>query len=201
MKKLKRGKIAGLMAAAGMLMATNASATLTWPGGITINSPNIVGAHDVVAGESSSDVHETDVANTLLGMDAGLNQPAPPFSNGGYVTSNTEYGTGGIGSPTATFGFKGAAGITHVNSGWEYAMAKYDGPNAGYVLFYLGGQDADLPNLPYSLWGNVNDTGLSLSHYTVFNAVPEPTTMIAGALLLLPFGASTLRFLRKNRTA
>lgn len=32
-------------------------------------------------------------------------------------------------------------------------------------------------------------------------AVPEPTTMIAGALLLLPFGASTLRFMRKNRTA
>lgn len=32
-------------------------------------------------------------------------------------------------------------------------------------------------------------------------AVPEPTTMIAGALLLLPFGASTLRFMRKNRAA
>jgi hypothetical protein len=31
--------------------------------------------------------------------------------------------------------------------------------------------------------------------------VPEPTTMIAGALLLLPFGASTLRILRKNRAA
>jgi len=31
--------------------------------------------------------------------------------------------------------------------------------------------------------------------------VPEPTTMIAGALLLLPFGASTIRILRKNRTA
>jgi hypothetical protein len=29
--------------------------------------------------------------------------------------------------------------------------------------------------------------------------LPEPTTMIAGALLLLPFGASTLRLLRKNR--
>ena len=29
--------------------------------------------------------------------------------------------------------------------------------------------------------------------------VPEPTTMIAGALLLLPFGASTLRMLRKSR--
>jgi len=31
--------------------------------------------------------------------------------------------------------------------------------------------------------------------------VPEPTTMIAGALLLLPFGASTVRRLRKDRTA
>ena len=31
--------------------------------------------------------------------------------------------------------------------------------------------------------------------------VPEPTTMIAGALLLLPFGASTLRILRKKQTA
>ena len=33
------------------------------------------------------------------------------------------------------------------------------------------------------------------------SAVPEPTTVIAGALLLLPFGASTLRSLRRNRTA
>jgi hypothetical protein len=31
--------------------------------------------------------------------------------------------------------------------------------------------------------------------------VPEPTTLIAGALLLLPFGASTLRRLRKSRAA
>jgi len=30
-------------------------------------------------------------------------------------------------------------------------------------------------------------------------AVPEPTTIIAGALLLLPFGVSTLRALRKQR--
>jgi hypothetical protein len=31
--------------------------------------------------------------------------------------------------------------------------------------------------------------------------IPEPTTMIAGALLLLPFGASTIRILRKIRAA
>jgi len=34
-----------------------------------------------------------------------------------------------------------------------------------------------------------------------YSPVPEPTTMVAGALLLLPFGASTVRFFRKNRGA
>jgi hypothetical protein len=34
-----------------------------------------------------------------------------------------------------------------------------------------------------------------------FRVVAEPTTMIAGALLLLPFGACTLRNLRKRQTA
>jgi len=32
-------------------------------------------------------------------------------------------------------------------------------------------------------------------------AVPEPTTVLAGALLLLPLGVSTLRILRRNRIA
>jgi hypothetical protein len=36
---------------------------------------------------------------------------------------------------------------------------------------------------------------------TGFASTPEPTTILAGALLLLPFGASTLRVLRRNRTA
>jgi hypothetical protein len=35
----------------------------------------------------------------------------------------------------------------------------------------------------------------------ISGCIPEPTTMIAGALLLLPFAASTLRMVRKNRTA
>ncbi|HTR40635.1 MAG TPA: hypothetical protein VMH87_03390 [Pseudomonadales bacterium] len=32
-----------------------------------------------------------------------------------------------------------------------------------------------------------------------FHAVPEPSTVIAGALLVLPFGVSALRILRRNR--
>jgi hypothetical protein len=46
-------------------------------------------------------------------------------------------------------------------------------------------------------WDKASDVNVQ-----VFGTVvPEPTTMIAGVLLLLPFGASTLRILRKRRTA
>jgi hypothetical protein len=36
---------------------------------------------------------------------------------------------------------------------------------------------------------------------TAITAVPEPTTLIAGLSLLLPFGASTLRILRRRQSA
>ena len=65
------------------------------------------------------------------------------------------------------------------------------------VVFTLG-------NLPagFSLADISNVTfqyGTSLGEPNV--PVPEPTTVIAGALLLLPFAASTVRFMRKNRKA
>jgi hypothetical protein len=46
---------------------------------------------------------------------------------------------------------------------------------------------------PY--WDNSSDRQFQLT------VVPEPTTLIAGALLLLPFGASTLRILRRKHAA
>jgi hypothetical protein len=45
------------------------------------------------------------------------------------------------------------------------------------------------------------DSGQSQEFLMLGAAVPEPTTMIAGALLLIPFGASTLRFGRRSRAA
>ena len=48
--------------------------------------------------------------------------------------------------------------------------------------------------------GDAGPFGLRTQDLTI-SAVPEPTTIIAGALLLLPFGLSTLRILRRNRAA
>jgi hypothetical protein len=47
--------------------------------------------------------------------------------------------------------------------------------------------------------GSVDINSITVGAYVA--AVPEPTTIIAGAMLLLPFGASTLRILRKSRAA
>lgn len=54
-----------------------------------------------------------------------------------------------------------------------------------------------------NLWkpGKVGSTVATDRWQDQLAMVPEPSTLIAGAMLLLPFGASTIRFLRRNRTA
>jgi hypothetical protein len=67
---------------------------------------------------------------------------------------------------------------------------KFNTGKAGWVLAFedrpYGSSDKDF-----------NDMVLSLTAAPV----PESSTLIAGALLLLPFGASTIRFIRRNRAA
>ena len=56
---------------------------------------------------------------------------------------------------------------------------------------------------PYTIYTAVNDSGGSITYQITpqIHSVPEPTTMFAGALLLLPFGAGTLRILRRRQMA
>jgi hypothetical protein len=60
----------------------------------------------------------------------------------------------------------------------------------------IGNWDNGISIIPAS--ANIDSITVTVS---TVSPVPEPTTMIAGALLLLPFGASTIRLLRKNRAA
>jgi hypothetical protein len=50
-------------------------------------------------------------------------------------------------------------------------------------------------------WDNGANVIPASASFDSITVIPEPTTMMAGVLLLLPFGASTLRILRKTRTA
>jgi hypothetical protein len=73
-----------------------------------------------------------------------------------------------------------------------YTVTESDGAGVGALTASMLGA---LPSLipEAHLIGLVSPDGQS---YVV--AVPEPSTIIAGALLLLPFGASMLRIVRKN---
>jgi hypothetical protein len=80
-------------------------------------------------------------------------------------------------------------------------LTSYDGPESGAAKFWDRYTPSD--NAVY-----IQETGglytlytAGANEYHIDSVVPEPTTMIAGALLLLPFGASTLRILRKQNRA
>lgn len=77
-----------------------------------------------------------------------------------------------------------------------------------YNQYLAGVTTANINDNKYyvgSVYRPVTSTGLEAANGQDFIVkgveVPEPTTIVAGALLLLPFGASTLRILRRHRTA
>jgi hypothetical protein len=94
--------------------------------------------------------------------------------------------------------------LVHV---WDWTL----NAGAGGDVAGMSGVTLDSILATYGTWevmrayAYIGDTGgpssgsVDIDSITV-TTVPEPTTMIAGALLLLPFGASSLRILRK-RTA
>jgi hypothetical protein len=204
-KCMRRSRILGVVAAAGMLaVATSADAALTWSTPLTLNSPDLVGFATTTGVTSGGDpATEILIAQELINVGPGYNaMPSTEPVSGStqtYVTSATTY--------TGTLTLTGdATGGDTVAAGYQYVIVKYGGGsgNGGlYVLFYLGGQAATLPDFPANLNG---DTGqeAQISGSTAFNAtgvtsIPEPSTLFAGALLLLPYGASVLRSFRKRQ--
>jgi choice-of-anchor C domain-containing protein len=92
-----------------------------------------------------------------------------------------------FGNTTLDFTFN-TTGITHTSMGWQLKSGNFQANGSTTTLSLT-----DISE-PGTAFGAVVDN-VSLV------PVPEPTTFIAGALLLLPFGVSTLRILRKNREA
>jgi hypothetical protein len=227
MKKRNIGKIAGLMAAVAIWIGASSSGNAALVFGFPMNyaTADIVGTAEGFNGDNPGN-DASWLAQNLLNV-VGLNatatyplgnplttagtdtEPTRVYHNSSVVDySGTIQGLGIKSETPANAPFITAgtvAGVSydsvHAPSGYQYAIAKYDGKNAGWVMFYLNYQDAYIPKLSQSFWGTAGTDQYAISSFTVFNAVPEPTTMIAGALLLLPFGASTIRFLRKNRMA
>jgi hypothetical protein len=109
----------------------------------------------------------------FFGSDNAFNPNS--ITQGGFLTAN------GLIFYQGTWGAGGMVGLSDYSSTDPTPYLMVDGnPPAGWGYLH--------PSI---------DGHLSVT----LDPVPEPTTMVAGALLLLPFGASALRMLRKSRTA
>jgi len=92
-------------------------------------------------------------------------------------------------------------GATASSDYWGDTLSQLDSTAYGTTTF--GQMTVYETGVEIGDWDNGTATipaSANIDSITLF-PVPEPTTMITGALLLLPFGASTLRILRKTRKA
>ncbi len=113
--------------------------------------------------------------------------------NASGALAGIDYGLIGSGNTTYTDGIKDALLIRNsVVFTFLISGGTFDPNQIGNVTFQYGTSLTE---------GHYQGTPVLTEDNHQGPPVPEPTTLIAGALLLLPFGASTLRLLRKNRPA
>jgi len=111
-------------------------------------------------------------------------------------------------NPTAPSGFptvNGQLTITIATGSYDYLALHWGNGQSPvpYQLFYIG-TAADIAAGSVTITSSPN----GLSWYSLWDptptppsAVPEPSTVVAGALLLLPLGVATFRTIRQRRLA
>ncbi len=173
--------------AAALWMVTSASA-------LTINDPGVVGTFNPgTTGNPPS--AEAAWLQQLLDLP---NSSDVVIDGVQYMTRTTppDYS----GTIDASDLSKDDSGGTSVPAGWEWVVGKYDGPNAGYVAWYIGGAAVTLPQYPAELFTS-NPTQYELSHWTAFNRTDNPPSVPDGGstVLLLGAGLAALSLARRSR--
>jgi hypothetical protein len=199
-------KCAAAFAAAAILVAVSANAAMgpiysggalltTWT---SVTTPGVVGTAYGTTGQGQGNwSFQSGAAQAILNLGIG---GSGTYGNNSATHANTIHDY--FGTVNAATTISGGSANTSIPSGWNFVIAKYDGQNAGYVVYYLGGAATTIPAFPANYW-TTDTSKYGISGWTAFNPtpVPEPTNMIAGALLMLPFAASTLRYARRKKKA
>jgi len=169
----------------------SAGAILPLPPGVT--NLTIGDTHElgkVFHGEPSGDANRTVYVNAMIGLALGGSTHViyPGAGHDNLVTrSNNNFGP----LPTAVFAFNGPGPTTTINLGaglYSYLFAKYDGPNGGVEVWYVGNLSGVIA-IPSFGFGPPGTNKYGLSGWTLFGPgggqVPDggTTVMLLGAAL------------------
>ena len=136
-------------------------------------------------------------AATVVGGVAGITGNAPSYTLDPGASLN---GWGAFNFVIDSFdGFNDSSTLL------TFSLVKTTGTWASEADILTGNASGYLAAGHVFVWNGNNGPGSGVdalaTGYSTAAPVPEPTTVVAGALLLLPFAVSTIRFIRKRRTA
>lgn len=211
MKKISKtlSSIGAGLCVAGLFAATSVQANLVLNGTFgTVSTPSLTA--DWNTGGEYGAVTATTYGSPSVSVAELNGSIAYTYYSGLYYADLSQALSGLQASTTYTVSFEAAAsgsvqlyvslGDTWL-TGWGPNPNEYSTTTLTSYSVQVTTSSATIPNAidfhlqSASAQGNAYITDVSVT------PVPEPTTMVAGALLLLPFGASTLRILRRKQTA
>lgn len=189
--KTVRLKHCVIAVAAACLMGQGASAMP-----LTIDDSGVAGIIEAGTENSSVD-NEVAWANYLLSLGASTTTTYDANMDGhneSYETGIHDY------NGTLSGGVQIDGGINDV-SAYEWVLAKYDGQNAGYVLFNVADYGNTIPLTSENLWysNEAQGEGYGLSHFTGFGSKPPNGVPDAGSTLgLLGLAILGIGFVRRK---
>ena len=196
-------KIALPLVATLALTISSATSAAALP--LTYSSPGVVGTIDgVIAGGVGAELAKAqallDMATNTSTNDLGASScdgADDNFPDSGCRKTNTALDYSG--TLTNLLGddakIEEPQGSQLTVTGFEYVLAKYDGANAGYVLFYLPAFGDTIPINPDDFW--TETAQYDISHLTRFNGAT--TVPDGGATLgLLGLGLMGLSYVRRR---
>lgn len=208
--------LCAIVGAASLLVATSAFATISYNGTYTgtLTLGNAYG--DAIAVNSSGlgtftsfCLNSTVYADTSTTYNYTSSDTVTPANSGGpaNVTLGTawlysEFSSGDLASYGYVYGDPNSA--NQLQQAFWYLQGS---PNGVDNAFVVDAQNAvGVNNATNASGGAYGVFALTLTTdngyaQPILGMVPEPSTVVAGVLLLLPFGVSTVRILRKDKVS